>query len=239
MSAYLLELPDGDSIPYHLELRSRRTVGMRITTDGLIVHAPKRISRSQLDSILLSKAGWIRKKLEARQEHAVEPMQWRDGAALMLLGNEVTLSVKHNARSRNVEYLAGVLSVALPAVDDKAAIARKVVQWYRKQALTDFSRRVELLSARLGVATPKLYLSNAGARWGSCNGKKEVRLNWRLIQAPPHIISYVAAHELAHLKEMNHSAKFWAVVESLFADYKKAEKELKTLSPLLHAIDGS
>lgn len=238
MSAYLLELPDGESIPYHLELRSRRTVGMRITTDGLIVHAPKRISRSQLDSILLSKAGWIRRKLETRQEHVVEAIQWQDGVSLMLLGNDITLSIKHDVRSRNVEYLAGVLSVALPTVDDEIAIARKILQWYRKQALTDFSRRLEILSAKLGVVTPKLYLSNAGARWGSCNGKKEVRLNWRLIQAPPHIINYVTAHELAHLKEMNHSAKFWAVVESMFADYKRAEKELKTLSPLLHAIDG-
>jgi predicted metal-dependent hydrolase len=237
MSAYLLELPDGDSIPYRLELRSRRTVGMRITADGLIVHAPKRISQSQLNNILLSKAGWIRSKLEARQDHAVEPMQWQDGVSLMLLGNAITLSIKHDVRSRNVEYLAGVLYVALPTVDDEMAIVRKVLQWYRKQALADFSRRLEILSARLDVATPKLYLSNAGTRWGSCNGKKEVRLNWRLIQAPPHIINYVTAHELAHLKEMNHSAKFWAVVESIFADYKKAEKELKTLSPLLHAID--
>jgi hypothetical protein len=237
MSAYLLELPDGDAIPYHLELRPRRTVGMRISANGLIVHAPKRISQSQLNSILLSKAGWIRSKLEARQEHAALPMRWCDGATLMLLGNNMTLNVKHDVRSRNVEYLAGVLSVALPAVDDETAIARKVLQWYRKQALADFSRRLEILSAKLGVATPKLFLSNAGSRWGSCNGKKEVRLNWRLIQAPPHIINYVTAHELAHLKEMNHSAKFWAVVESMITDYKKAEKELKTLSPRLHVID--
>jgi hypothetical protein len=237
MSAYLLELPDGDAIPYHLELRPRRTVGMRISANGLIVHAPKRISQSQLNSILLSKAGWIRSKLEARQEHAALAMRWCDGATLMLLGNNMTLNVKHDVRSRNVEYLAGVLSVALPAVDDETAIARKVLQWYRKQALADFSRRLEILSAKLGVATPKLFLSNAGSRWGSCNGKKEVRLNWRLIQAPPHIINYVTAHELAHLKEMNHSAKFWAVVESMITDYKKAEKELKTLSPRLHVID--
>ena len=237
MSAYLLELPDGDPIPYRLELRSRRTVGMRITTDGLIVHAPKRISQSQLNNILLSKAGWIRRKLEARQEYVVEAIQWQDGVALMLLGNVITLSIKHDVRSRNVEYLAGVLYVALPIVDDEAAIARKVLQWYRKQALTDFGRRLELLSAKLGMVTPKLYLSNAGSRWGSCNGKKEVRLNWRLIQAPPHIINYVTAHELAHLKEMNHSAKFWAVVEKIHPDYKKAEKELKILSPQLHAID--
>lgn len=237
MSAHLLELPDGDAIPYHLELRPRRTVGMLISADGLIVRAPKRISQSQLNSILLSKAGWIRSKLEARQDHAVEPMQWQEGATLMLLGNAVTLSVKYDARTRNAEYLAGVLTIALPTVDDETAIARKVLQWYRKQALADFNRRLEILSAKLGVATPKLYLSNAGSRWGSCNGKKEVRLNWRLIQAPPHIINYVTAHELAHLKEMNHSAKFWAVVESMITDYKKAEKELKTLSPLLHAID--
>jgi predicted metal-dependent hydrolase len=237
MSACLLELPDGDTIPYQLELRPRRTVGMKINADGLIVHAPKRISQSQLNSILLSKAGWIRSKLEARQEHAAPPMQWRDGATLMLLGNDVTLNVKYDTRSRNAEYLAGILTVALPATDDETAIARKVLQWYRKQALADFGRRLELLSAKLGVATPKLYLSNAQSRWGSCNSKKEVRLNWRLIQAPPHIINYVTAHELAHLKEMNHSAKFWAVVESLFADYKKTEKELKALSPSLHAID--
>jgi hypothetical protein len=61
-------------------------------------------------------------------------------------------------------------------------------------------------------------------------------LNWRLLQAPPHIINYVVCHELAHLKEMNHSAKFWAVVASIYPDYKSAEKELKALSPQLHRI---
>jgi predicted metal-dependent hydrolase len=236
VSAYLLALPDGDVIPYRLERRPRKTVGMRISADGLIVHAPRRISQSQLEQLLLSKAGWIRSKLEAQQEHAVEPMRWRDGASLMLLGNDVTLSVKQDARSRNVEYEAGILYVALPTPDDQTAIARKVLQWYRKQALTDFGRRLELLSAKLGVPTPKLFLSNAQSRWGSCNSKKEVRLNWRLIQAPPHIINYVTAHELAHLKQMNHSAKFWAVVESIFPDYKRAEKELKALSAQLHQI---
>ena len=109
-------------IPYHLERRPRKTVGMRISADGLIVHAPKRISQSQLEQLLLSKAGWIRSKLEAQQEHAVEPMQWRDGASLMLLGNDVTLSVKQDARSRNIEYQAGILYVALPTPDDQTAI---------------------------------------------------------------------------------------------------------------------
>jgi predicted metal-dependent hydrolase len=237
MSTYLLALPDGDQIPYLLERRPRKTVGMRITSDGLIVHAPRRISHSQLEELLLSKARWIRVKLEARQEQAVEPMQWKDGANLMLLGNDVTLSIRQGPRNRHAEYIAGILSITLPRTEDEAAIARKVLQWYRKQALTDFTRRLEILSARLGIPTPKLFLSNAQSRWGSCNSKKEVRLNWRLIQAPPHIINYVAAHELAHLKEMNHSAKFWAVVEKIYPDYKRAEKELKALSAQLHALD--
>jgi predicted metal-dependent hydrolase len=113
-------------------------------------------------------------------------------------------------------------------------IARKVIQWYQKQAMTDFTRRLEIFSSKLGVKFTSLALSNAASRWGSCNSKKEIRLNWRLLQAPPHIINYVVCHELAHIKEMNHSAKFWETVASIFPDYKSAEKELKTLSPKLH-----
>jgi predicted metal-dependent hydrolase len=236
MSKYVLTSPAGDTIPYLLERRSRRTVGMRITTEGLLVRAPKRISQAQIESLLLTKINWITSKLRLQQEHKVAPMQWRDGATLWLLGNELTLSIRHDARNRAVEYQPGVLHVALPTPDDEAAIAHKVQLWYRKQAMNDFSRRLELLAARLGVETPKLFLSNAATRWGSCNHKSEIRLNWKLVQAPPHIISYVTAHELAHLKEMNHSARFWAVVESIFSEYKKAEKELKQLGPRLHAI---
>lgn len=236
MSTYLLALPDGDAIPYQLERRSRKTVGMRISPDGLVVHAPKRISHSQLEQLLLTKAGWIRKKLEAQQENLVAPIQWQDGTSLLLLGNDISLSVKHDARSRAVEYLPGVLQVALPVPEDATTIARKVLQWYRKQAMADFGRRLEILSAKLGVPVPPLFLSNARSRWGSCNSRGEVRLNWRLLQAPPHIINYVICHELAHLKQMNHSAKFWAIVEKICPDYKRAEKELKGLSAQLHAM---
>ena len=237
MSTYLLALPDGNTIPYHLERRSRRTVGMRVSPDGLTVHAPKKISQSQLEHLLLTKADWIQKKLEAQQNNALAPMQWQDGTSLLLLGNDIILSVKHDTRSRALEYQPGVLHVALPTPEDEATIAHKVLQWYRKQALTDFGRRLEILSAKLGVPTPPLFLSNARSRWGSCNSRGEVRLNWRLLQAPPHIINYVICHELAHLKQMNHSAKFWAVVASLCPDYKQAENELKKLSGQLHMLD--
>ena len=236
MSRYVLTSPDGELIPYLLERRTRRTVGMRITTEGLLVHAPKRISQEQIEKLLLTKINWIVSKLRLHRENQVDPMAWHDGAKLWLLGNEITLNVRHDAKNRAVEHETGYLHVALPDPEDETAVARKVLHWYRRQALNDFSRRLELLAAKLGVPTPRLFLSNANTRWGSCNSKSEIRLNWKLIQAPPHIINYVAAHELAHLKEMNHSARFWAVVESIFPEYKKAEKELKQLSSRLHAI---
>lgn len=231
-----LPLPNGASIPYKLERRSRRTVGIKIDQTGLIVHAPNRISQSQLEQMLMSKIAWIQSKLKAQQENALPAFEWKDGASLLFLGNPVKLSIAPDTASRALEYTPGLLRLALPNPENTAQIAKKVVQWYRKQALTDFSRRLEILSAKLGVPTPTLFLSNARSRWGSCNSKQEIRLNWRLLQAPPNIINYVVAHELAHLKEMNHSAKFWTMVEKIYPDYKTAEKELKVWSAKLHQI---
>jgi predicted metal-dependent hydrolase len=231
-----LPLPNGASIPYKLERRSRRTVGIKIDQTGLIVHAPNRISQPQLEQMLMSKIAWIQSKLKAQQENALPTFEWKDGASLLFLGNPVKLSIAPDTASRALEYTPGLLRLALPNPENTAQIAKKVVQWYRKQALTDFSRRLEILSAKLGVPTPTLFLSNARSRWGSCNSKQEIRLNWRLLQAPPNIINYVVAHELAHLKEMNHSAKFWAMVEKIYPDYKTAEKELKVWSAKLHQI---
>jgi predicted metal-dependent hydrolase len=234
--SHTLTLPDGEALHYQLERRQRRTVGLKITADGLVIHAPKRILLAQLESIILHKADWIRKKLASISAKQIPAMQWQDSEQLLLLGNAITLSLAHDLRSRAVNYQPGVLHLAMPNHNDQAAVARKVLQWYKQQALLDFARRLQLFSTRLGVALPKLLLSGARTRWGSCNSKQEVRLNWRLLQAPPHLINYVICHELAHLKEMNHSAKFWAVVASIYPDYKSAETELKLWSAKLHVI---
>ena len=236
MTQFHLPIPNGEPIPYHLERRVRKTVGLKINHNGLIVHAPTRLSQKELERMLLSKADWIVKKLQGQQENQLEKFIWEDGASLLLLGNTIELSVRLDSVSRVLEYEPGRISVALPTPNNQTSIARKVLLWYKKQAQTDFTRRIELLAAKLGVETPPLFLSSARSRWGSCNSRGEVRLNWRLLQAPPHIINYVVAHELAHLKEMNHSAKFWATVGRIYPEYKTAEKELKAWSAKLHRI---
>lgn len=234
--SHTLTLPTGDQLHYQLERRQRRTVGLKITAAGLVIHAPKRISQAHLEDIIVLKADWIRKKLTALTLHKIPVMQWQDSEQLLLLGNTITLAIEHNVRSKAVEYIPGFLQLAMPNHADQAAVSHKVIQWYKKQALADFARRLEIFSSKLGVDFKSLTLSNAKSRWGSCNSHKKIRLNWRLLQAPPHIINYVVCHELAHLKEMNHSAKFWATVAGIYPDYKAAEKELKSWSPKLHSM---
>jgi hypothetical protein len=166
----------------------------------------------------------------------VPSFTWQDGERLLYLGNPVQLCLTLDACSRKPELEAGRLLIALPSPENAAVVSRKVLQWYRREALEDFTRRTQLLTNRLGVEMPPIALSSARTRWGSCNSRGEIRLNWRLIQAPPHIIHYVVAHELAHLKEMNHSPKFWAIVGKLCPGYIATRKELKTMSSQLHRM---
>ncbi len=236
MTKKSIKLTNGDTIPYHVERRARRTVGLKITNDGLVIHAPKYILEFQLKKLIQDKSNWIINKLEARKKNFVPPLRWLDGETLQLLGLGITLYVAKHVTNKQPQFNHDSLTITSPEADNQEVVKRKVVQWYKKQALVDFSRRLEILAAKLNVPTPPLKLSNAQFRWGSCSSLGDIRLNWRLLQAPPHIINYVICHELAHLKEMNHSAKFWGVVSSIYPDYKKAEKELKQLSPQLHRV---
>jgi predicted metal-dependent hydrolase len=231
-----LTLSNGETISYLLERRPRRTVGLKITESGLVVHAPKRIFEFQLNQILQEKSNWIISKLQAREASQVEKIQWVDGEHLLYLGNDIQMNITQGSSNKALIFEQNILKITALQPNNHAVLARKVITWYKKQAQQDFARRLEILAAKLGVATPPLTLSNAQTRWGSCNSRGEVRLSWRLLQAPPHIINYVICHELAHLKQMNHSPKFYAVLESLFPHYKTVEKELKTLSPQLHRL---
>lgn len=230
-----LTFSNGETISYLLERRPRRTVGLKITENGLVVHAPKRIFEFQLNQILQEKSNWILTKLQAREANQIEKIQWVDGEHLLYLGQDIQLKLVHDVK-KTTRFERNELVIHAPQANIHAACSRMVLMWYKKHAALDFARRLEVFAAKLGVPTPPLTLSNAQSRWGSCNSRGEVRLSWRLLQAPPHIINYVICHELAHLKQMNHSAKFYAVLESLFPNYKVAEKELKLLSPQLHRM---
>ena len=121
-------------------------------------------------------------------------------------------------------------------INDNQKISKNFLTWLQKKALGYFNEEIERLSYEFNLKVKEVKISNAKTRWGTCNKDKIIRLNWRLIQAEPKIIHYVICHELAHLKEMNHSKNFWLEVEKMCPNYKELSKALKKLGPELYRL---
>jgi predicted metal-dependent hydrolase len=119
------------------------------------------------------------------------------------------------------------LQLKLPVSASPVEVQRALVVWLKRQALALFAERCDHYASLLGVQYTKLGLSSAQTRWGSAHASGAIRLNWRLIHFPPAVVDYVAAHELAHLREMNHSPRFWALVDSVIPDVAAAQRTLR------------
>lgn len=215
-----------EAVPYALKRSSkRRTVGLRVDRNGLTVNAPSRASKAWLENVLQQKAGWVLDKLREAAAREVPQQCWAEGTALPFLGGEICLNV--STGPKRLELAQDMLQVCMPASASQEQLQAQVIAWYRRQAMICFTERVAVFAQRLDVSVPKLRLSNAHSRWGSCSAKGMVSLSWRLIKAPLPVIDYVVAHELAHLKHMNHSAAFWRVVEQLYPDYAEVRATLR------------
>lgn len=228
----------GEAVPYLLKRSAkRRTIALRIDGQGLLtVNAPARASQRSLDALLIEKSGWLLEKLAEIRARQLPAPQWRGGELLPYLGGHLELFLEQGAvRARPVLQGRGLL-VALPDPLDAPAVQAKVVKWYRQQALAHFSDRVAVYANHLGVSLPPLSLSSAAARWGSCNARGEIRLNWRLIKAPQRLIDYVVAHEISHLRHLDHSPRFWQTVAQIYPGHAAARSELRAQGHLLHTF---
>ncbi|MCB1945628.1 MAG: M48 family metallopeptidase, partial [Thauera sp.] len=138
-----------------------------------------------------------------------------------------------SARAARWRAADGGEELLLPAgVDPQRALVRAL----RARALAWYRGRVEEFCHRLGVPVSAVSLSSAATRWGSCSTRSGIRLHWRLIHLEPALIDYVVAHEVAHLAEMNHSPRFWAVVERLYPDWREARAALRRAAATLPVI---
>ena len=226
----------GEAVDYRLVRARRRTIGMQIGLSGLTVRAPRWVSIREIEAALAERDAWIIRSLaewRARRRDVL-PRDWKTGASILYLGRELTLAV-HPARKREITADLLNLSVLHPAADDELQVAAFVGRWLRDEALRLLAPRVAELAARLTTDTPTFKLSNARSEWGSCNQHGVIRLNWRLVQLPPHLAYYIVAHEVAHLVELNHSPRFWIVVEALFPGHADARRMLDDWTALLEA----
>lgn len=214
----------GRELVYRLKRSSRRSIGLRIDGHGLMLSVPLRASERDIQAALDHRADWIFKHL-SRVPVAPVAAELTEGASVFYLGQPHQLEIVQGRSG--VEHLPCAFQVSLPNNPDSAAIAKQLQRWYRQQAIHHFSERVHVYARQFNLEPPVLCLTSAKTRWGSCNHKGEIRLNWRLMQARPALIDYVIAHELAHLFELNHSSRFWAQVEKVYPNWRQARAELK------------
>ena len=229
-----LHLPDA-TVAYLFERARRRTIGFMIGPDGLVVRAPRWTPLHEVDAALQAKAGWITRKLGETRERQVRRedarIEWRDGATFPYLGGTiaVVLDPSHAfaEAGAHLEPLECRLYVALPHSASPQQLRDSVQAWLMRQAQTHFKQRLEHFAPLLQVQWKSLRLSNAGTRWGSAKSDGSIRLNWRLMHYTPAVVDYVVAHELSHLRVMDHSPRFWQTVESVLPDYAHVRKQLK------------
>jgi predicted metal-dependent hydrolase len=230
---------DGHLVAYALRRARRRSIGFVVGTDGLAVSAPRWVGIGDIESVLHEKAGWILRKLAEQHERAqrlqAARVDWRDGTSIPFLGEPVIVVLDPRATGAVLDTqataLPGVarmtLHVGLPHTALPAQIRDAVQSWLQRQARRVFEERCQIYAQRLGVRWRRLSLSSAQTRWGSASADGSIRLHWRLIHFGLPTIDYVVAHELAHLREMNHSPRFWDVVRSVLPDYEVARGTLK------------
>lgn len=237
-------------IPFDIERSERRaTVALAVHGGRLVVTAPARATVARLEAVVRSRALWVKQQLRA--PHAAEPAatarEFVSGETVRYLGRQYRLRVVTATPGARVHMDRGwlVVPIAGPArrttapLTGHAATAPEVraalAAWLRARAEARLPERVAAWARRLGMPPPRVLIRDQRRRWGSCNHAGEVRLNWRIVQAPHGLIDYVIAHELVHgaRGDVGHSPAFWAALGRVMPDYDLRRDRLRQLGPSL------
>jgi predicted metal-dependent hydrolase len=227
-------------VAYEFKRARRKTIGFVVGVEGLTVSAPRWVPLAEVDAAVQAKSAWILAKLDgARQRHdriEAARIQWKDGAVFPFLGEPVIVVLDSRGAggatlNTDAQALPGVprltLHVALPQHASAEQIRDAVQAWLMRQAKRLFTERLDHFAPRLGVQWRKLALCNAGTRWGTAHSDGTIRLNWRLVHFRLPVIDYVVAHELSHLRVMDHSPRFWDTVATVVPDYARLRGQLR------------
>jgi predicted metal-dependent hydrolase len=223
---------DGET--YHVALKrlttSRRfTLRVRAATRDVLLTMPARSSLKSARDFAERHAAWI----GARLARLPRPVAFRPDAVTPLRG--VDHRIVHRPDQRGVVWVELSAEGPLLCVSGEAPhIARRVGDFLKREARRDLEAAVARHAERLGVEPRRIVLRDTSSRWGSCSSNGSLNFSWRLILAPPYVLDYLAAHEVAHIAHMNHSPKFWRVTKTLFPDTDRAEAWLKAHGSSLH-----
>ena len=209
--------------------RARRYI-LRLAADGAArVTIPRGGSALEARRFAGRNAAWLERQLLRQALRPSTPRAWLAGAEILLRGEPVRLAPRVGEEGGLIGFGGESIRVADPAADLRPAIERRLWQL----AARELPPRVLELAAAHGFVVRRVSVRNQRSRWGSCSRRGTISLNWRLIQAPPSVRDYLIFHELAHLREMNHSVRFWREVARLCPGFAEAERWLKSHATLL------
>ena len=227
-------------VPYVFKrVPRRRHVHILVNDEGTIeVRAPWRFSVRKAREVLRENAEWVLNSLDTARERLAQRTRLVTGTRIPLLDGSLRLDVRPQAQvdmfecarswRGRAERRGAVLRVSTASLGDDELRAL-IERWYRREAATFLAGRVEHYAPRLGVRPSRLTIRGQRSRWGSCSGRGTVSLNWRLMMVPGALADYVVVHELCHLRHMNHSPQFWAMVSGVIPDYRQRRHGLNAL----------
>ncbi|MBA2411941.1 MAG: M48 family metallopeptidase [Burkholderiaceae bacterium] len=226
------------SIDYRLQRVRRRTIGLQINAHGLSVRAPHSATLREIEAVIFAHGQWIRtKQIEWRHWHEKQRAhapRLVDQGTVRYLGRAVRLRILATAGESETIFddAANEIRLALSNEQQSDAaievhVARALQRWLQAQAQDLFAQRLAHFADRIDARFAGWRLSSARTQWGSCSHDGRIRLSWRLMHFPVPVIDYVIAHELAHLRELNHSPRFWREVARLLPGYEVARDQIK------------
>ncbi len=217
--------------------RRKRTIAFSLESPGNIrILAPLRTNIHTIEKIIQRRAGWINRRMGELERYAVPSVkQFADGESVLYLGQSYPLHIvrqsdaKPDCRLENDRIKITLNENSTPQEELRHETRLDILLWYKRQARQEFKTRMDEWADRLGVKYHSLIISNPRRLWGSCSPDNKIRINWRLIMAPPALLDYVIAHELCHVIHKNHSARFWKCLEKVMPDYKERRKLLRAI----------
>lgn len=223
-------------VPYTLRISPRaRHIRLVIRPQsGLEVVLPRGTSRTAADRAVREKATWIATTLQRVAEHTAPPPPLEDGRLLLFCGQPLRLSVRSGASTGRFHASRDGTALTLTLAGTAPEMVRVALEaWYRHQARGVFAAQVERCNAAYGFTFGRIRVKDQKSRWGSCSRAGNLNFSWRLLLAPSEVLDYVVYHELAHLKEANHSPRFWALVATVCPRYREQRRWLRQHGPEL------
>jgi len=223
----------GRTVEYIIRVSNRaKYLRLQVGGDtGLVVITPKGFELRNVEDILYKRQNWILDKLDYTTQVVENKKKYQkeNGGRIFYGGLAYEVETRVEARiNPDVVFEDGKMIVIIPEEDRQVFDVRIFLgYWFRYQARLLINKRVLILSEKLKLSYNNVFIKDQKTRWGSCSEQKNLNFNWRLVMAPLEVLDYVVVHELMHLLELNHSKKFWALVERECPDYKAHRDWLK------------